>query len=46
MNRLLMTAAAIALTACGGVSTQNGNSTGREGLNGSDLDLQRKGTRR
>ena len=34
MNRLLMTAAAIALTACGGVSTQNGNSTGREGLNG------------
>lgn len=34
MNRLLMTAAAIVLTACGGVSTQNGNSTGREGLNG------------
>ena len=25
MNRLLMTAAAIALTVCGGVSTQNGN---------------------
>lgn len=51
MNRLLMTAAAIALTACGGVSTQNGNSTGREGLNGkvhkgSDLDLQREGARR
>ena len=34
MNRLLMAAALIVLAACGGVSTQNGNGTDKEGLNG------------
>ena len=31
MNRLLMAAALIVLAACGGVSTQNGNGTDKEG---------------
>ena len=46
MNRLLMAAALIVLAACGGVSTQNGNGTDKEGLNGkvlsANLDLQRE----